>query len=497
MLILLYLSVLVELMLYRNKWLWKNRVYVVLLLVVLIGMGSTLVILEEFNPLTAMTVFLSIWRFFNVLRILKSRLAPEELRWKTRKSGLSFMAAQVALLLMLQLQFVPDFTWFWTSLVWIQPVAAASIFVVTVRNIQKTKQRPSEAHYSDKELPTLTVAIAARNETADLENCIQSILTNDYPKLEVLVLDDCSQDRTSEIIKSFAHAGVRFVQGEEVDERWLAKNYAYQRLLEEATGEYILYCGVDVRFGPQAIRQLLTDLINRQKTMMSVLPRRAKSASNVASALIQPMRYWWELAWPRRLFNRPPVLSTCWVIKRKTLSGMGGFNGTSRAIVPEAYIARELVNTDGYSFVRASQDHAIETVKQAGEQRATAFRVRYPQLKRKPELVLFVTGFEVLLLIGPFALLIAHIFGASLPLIPVFTSCILLVLTHVLIVGISDPRNILTAFVSYPFAIIAEIGLTYVSMYQYEFSDVIWKGRNICLPVLRAIPRLPDASIKQ
>jgi hypothetical protein len=28
-------------------------------------------------------------------------------------------------------------------------------------------------------------------------------------------------------------------------------------------------------------------------------------------------------------------------------------------------------------------------------------------------------------------------------------------------------------------------------MWQYEFHEVLWKGRNVCLPVMRIIPNLP------
>jgi len=73
--------------------------------------------------------------------------------------------------------------------------------------------------------------------------------SHDYPKLEIIVLDDCSQNKhTPEIIRSFAHDGVRFIQGEHPKPTWLAKNQAYDRLAQESSGEFILFCGVDVRF---------------------------------------------------------------------------------------------------------------------------------------------------------------------------------------------------------------------------------------------------------
>jgi hypothetical protein len=41
------------------------------------------------------------------------------------------------------------------------------------------------------------------------------------------------------------------------------------------------------------------------------------------------------------------------------------------------------------------------------------------------------------------------------------------------------------------FAIILDIAALNISMYMYEFREVLWKGRNVCVPVMRVVPRLP------
>lgn len=350
------------------------------------------------------------------------------------------------------------------------------------------KREPRRLKKTEKELPTVTIAIPARNETNDLEACLQTIVANDYPKLEILVLDDCSQDKTPEIIRDFAHDGVRFIKGAEPAERWLAKNQAYQRLYEEANGDLILFCGVDVRFGPQAIRSLVTTLLNRKKSMVSVMPRRLTNTP--AAAFIQPMRYWWELALPRRFFNRPPVLSTCWLIRRQVLERTGTFAAVSHNILPERYFARELVKQDGYSFVRADDLLDIQTAKALDEQRATAVRMRYPQVHRRPELVLPMTLAELLMLFGPFVLAFASLIW-HLGIIGWLSAAaaVLLVVTHILILAVSNPPNISLAFLNLPVVILTEIFLTYESMLKYEFSVVDWKGRNICIPVMHVIPQ--------
>ena len=49
----------------------------------------------------------------------------------------------------------------------------------------------------------VSIIIAARNEEANIANCLSSIYKNKYPQdlLEIIVVDDQSQDRTAAIVK--------------------------------------------------------------------------------------------------------------------------------------------------------------------------------------------------------------------------------------------------------------------------------------------------------
>lgn len=439
--------------------------------------------------LGALFGFLALFRCLNLLRIVKNRMHERYLKQATARTSLRVFFLHPILLVILVLPAAFSASSYVRLLTIAQLIVAAGILLITLRNITKLSFKMSATFLTDRELPTVSVAIPARNETKDLQECLNTILANDYPKLEIIVLDDCSQGKTAEIIKSFAQDGVRFIQGEAPAERWLAKNQAYQQLYQEASGDLILFCGVDTRLGPQAIRSMVNLLHSRKKSMLSVLPIRSQSTPE--DAFIQPMRYWWELALPRRLFNRPPVLSTCWMINRKNLKSLGSFAAVSHTILPEAFFARELVKTDGYSFVRSSNELEVKTAKSFSEQYNTAIRTRYPQIRRRPEWALIMTAVNVLFLILPFVFLFASIWADSVSTLVTGVTCLLIVVTHVAIVNITDPANSLLAIVSFPVAAVSEMIIGYVSMIQYEFFTVSWKDRNICIPVMHVVPRLP------
>jgi len=485
-------SVILEWMLYLLPPVWKVRRLAVGIPLFLTAFGTSVLVLDGWRAWHVLAVAVALFRVINQLRIAEGRMHEGYLRHTTRRTGFLLGGTQLAVLVVFgYLTF--DFYRVLPILVVLQVVVAAGILAVTVRNIVKSKHRAVLEGFADKDLPTVTVAIPARDETAELEDCLRSIIANNYPKFEVLVLDDCSHDRTPDIIKQFAQEGVRFTKGAEPAQRWLAKNQAYDKLADEANGEILLFCGVDVRFGPETIRALVTTMLSRKKDMISVLPRRL--SSDVAAAFVQPMRYWWELALPRRYFNRPSVLSTCWMIRRKTLQKLGGFDAVQHAILPEGYFAREIVKSDGYGFIRADDVLDVQTRKSLVDQRETAIRMRYPQLRRRLEWVMVLILGELFLLVGPFAAALSGLWsGFGLVQTAGIAACLLLVLTHVLIVQISNPANVLVAAFNLPAVILTELFLGLASMYKYEFSTVDWKGRNICTPVMHVIPHLPQVN---
>jgi hypothetical protein len=375
-------------------------------------------------------------------------------------------------------------------------VIAAAILFTSVQRTQRTSTPPTDlSGIADRDLPALTVAIPARNETDDLAECLESLIASTYPKLEILVLDDCSQNRhTSEIIRQFAQNGVRFVAGEMPPKNWLAKNYAYHQLAEAANSDLLLFCGVDVRFEPQTLTQLVKILLLKQKSMLSVMPKNILAAEHHFSSLIaQTNRYTWEVALPRRSFNRPPVLSTCWLVTRDLLKASGGFEAVHRGVLQERYFARQAVHhADSYSFLHSDASIGLTTHKRYEAQRGTAVRTRYPQLHRRPELVALVSLLEANLLFAPPLFMVLALLLGAWPLIALsILSCLLLGATYFRVARLGYQRNFWATAILFIPAVVYDIWTLNYSMWQYEFHEVLWKGRNVCVPVMRAISQLP------
>jgi glycosyltransferase involved in cell wall biosynthesis len=459
--------------------------------------GSALLLIERPALWSIMLVVLSLYRIVNDMRVIQNRHNEDYFVHIIRRSSGWLIVYQliVGLLVVLSDHLKIHASQWWYALSAIELIIAVIVVGSTKRHMRTTKAPMIDANYADRDLPTLSVLIPARNETDELTLCLQSLIESLYPKLEILVLDDCSQNtRTPEIIRAFAHDGVRFIAGKVPPEQWLAKNYAYEQLSEEANGEYLLFCGVDTNFTSESLRALIDTILVKKKSMLSILPENTlPHSSSIGTLLVQPCRYAWELSLPRRLFKRPPVLSSCWLIRHTEFQAAGTFKAVSRSVSPERYFANYCAtHLDGYSFLCSNSELGVSSKKSLADQRATAIRTRYPQLHRRLEQTALLSIAELALLVLPFVLLITSLVTKHWleSMVSVIT-CLLLLQFYSRIVTLTYRKFLFISLVLEPFAALYDIGLLNYSLWKYEFSDVVWKDRNICIPVMRVIPRFP------
>ncbi|MBD3921328.1 glycosyltransferase [Paenibacillus sp. PR3] len=114
----------------------------------------------------------------------------------------------------------------------------------------------------------LSIIIPARNEERNLKHLLHSLELQTYTPIEIIVVDDCSEDRTREIAEKF---GVRVITNTEPPEGWTGKNWAVWNGYQEATGDLIAFLDADVRLYPHALKSLLAA---REQTggVISVVP---------------------------------------------------------------------------------------------------------------------------------------------------------------------------------------------------------------------------------
>src|SRR6266478_5792610 len=95
----------------------------------------------------------------------------------------------------------------------------------------------------------------------------------DYPNLEVIDVDDRSNDATGHILEDYAaaHPRLRVVHVTELPPGWLGKPHALQKASEISTGDWLLFTDADVRFKPDVLRRAVTLATHRNLDHLSLL----------------------------------------------------------------------------------------------------------------------------------------------------------------------------------------------------------------------------------
>lgn len=95
-----------------------------------------------------------------------------------------------------------------------------------------------------KEVQTLSIIIPARNEENRLPKLLASLMKQAKNNVEIIVVDDDSQDATVSIAQSY---GIRVIQ-KKLGEEWVGKSAACWQGAEEAEGDWLLFLDADTCF---------------------------------------------------------------------------------------------------------------------------------------------------------------------------------------------------------------------------------------------------------
>jgi glycosyltransferase involved in cell wall biosynthesis len=123
--------------------------------------------------------------------------------------------------------------------------------------------------------PRLSVVIPACNEAASLESAVATLLRQDYPDLEIILVDDRSTDETGEIIERLAREDprIRAVHVETLPPGWLGKVHALHRGVEQASGDWFLFTDADVHFCAAILRRAIALVLHQRVDHLALIPR--------------------------------------------------------------------------------------------------------------------------------------------------------------------------------------------------------------------------------
>ncbi len=139
------------------------------------------------------------------------------------------------------------------------------------RNIRLYRPPPTP---NDVAIPAISLLIPARNEAAGIESCLEAAAQSEGIDLEIIVLDDDSNDSTARLVESFAQRDprVRLSRSPRLPEGWCGKQHACHVLAGRSSRPLLAFIDADVRLEPHGLSRAAAFLERSGADLVSGVP---------------------------------------------------------------------------------------------------------------------------------------------------------------------------------------------------------------------------------
>lgn len=354
----------------------------------------------------------------------------------------------------------------------------AAMLMVAVANLVVAPR--VERAGEPREAPFVSLLVPARNEAANLRAHLPAFLAQDWPRLEIVVLDDGSEDETAAVVKGFAadHADrLRLVRGAPLPAGWMGKNWACRQLAEHARGDVLLFCDADVAPGPRAVRRTVA-LLERWKADAATAVLRHRFGGWAERAVVPlvaqlPVAATLPLALVPR--TRAPSLSMAngqWIaFTRAAYDGTGG-HAAVRADVLEDVALGRAVKRAGFRLVSAisTDEVTVRMYRGLGEVRAGFGKNLYALLGGSP--VPFAISLAVLLLTSVYP------WTAVFRWTPTILAALAMLIALRIIAALTFRHGAATVLL-HPVGALLTAWIAIESARAHRRGDARWKGRRV------------------
>lgn len=223
----------------------------------------------------------------------------------------------------------------------------AVLAAIAVSNLFYLRSISSYKPVSDT--PCVSILVPARNEEETIGACVKSLLYQDYPNFEVIVMDDASTDETLSILKSLAAGSdrLKIASGTPLPEGWLGKHWACHQLSQLATGELLFFTDADTEHKPHMLKQGVAALIAEKADLVSALPKQIMVS--LSEQLVMPFTYWsimailpLGIAYHSRFSLFSSATGQFMLFRRRAYDQIGGFASIKHHVVDDVELCKRI-----------------------------------------------------------------------------------------------------------------------------------------------------------
>lgn len=343
-------------------------------------------------------------------------------------------------------------------------------------------------------LPSLSALVPARNEELNIEACVSSLLSQDYPDFEVVVLDDDSSDRTGEILRSLAGEDERLkvMDGEDLPEDWVGKNWACHQLFSHSDGELVLFADADTQHDPGTLQAAAAAQAALNADLLTAFPH--EDTVTWAEKLTVPILNWSTLCFvPLPLAHRlrAPGLSATigqfMLFRREAYEKVGGHEAIKDQVADDFALGRRIKSeglrwrlVDGGDKVRCRM---YRDFRQAFRGLSKSL---FPAFGYRVLFFLFVWLWLGVVFLEPPLVLLSGAVGLTGPATALWLAtcevALALVLWTLAVWRFRYPWYLAPL---YPVILGISIVIALSSFFAYVLGRASWKGRSLLRPKLR------------
>ncbi|RPI03629.1 MAG: glycosyltransferase [Calditrichaeota bacterium] len=364
-------------------------------------------------------------------------------------------------------------------LLWPLLVLMSVILLVTLVNVLSAplvKNGPSVQEY-----PLVSVLIPARNEGENIQTCLETLMQQSLSSLEIIVLDDCSIDNTSDVVRSVMihDCRIRLIQGEKLPVGWTGKNWACFQLSRMAQGDYYIFTDADNYFSSNAVEKTIGWMKRLNLSLFSAFPQQItltlgeKLIVPIFESFVYSLLPLWLTYFSK--FSSIAAANGQWIaFTREGYRRIGGHEAVRNQIVEDTELARLGKRRGEKVLTAAGKDAVMARMYKSWRQVYWGFSKNAFGLMgyKAVPFFIFICLLIALYIMPYFLLLIPSTLSWSLIMILAGMSIrLLMALKYGHPLWISTFLN--------PLSIIAVIWIGLNSFRHYLSGSIVWKDRRI------------------
>ena len=258
------------------------------------------------------------------------------------------------------------------------------LFVISIRSYFQTPsmtlKKTCPTYQVSRHFPFVSIIVPARNEQDNIERCILSLLAQDYPSFEIIVVDDNSTDKTLRIVQDIKNRVIglredsslplhrlKIITVTEKPEKWTGKTWASEQAYLQSAGNVLLFTDADTYY-------MRKDVISQAVSYMQ------KENLDVLTGVpfIELRDFWSKITMPlwnhfsillganTGAMNNPKskvayLMGSFFLIRRKVIEEVGTFRSVRNAIQEDRELGMRIKKA-GYNMKIVRIDNTVSAL---------------------------------------------------------------------------------------------------------------------------------------